>query len=348
LLLTPAVPSIFRRATALRSCRGERIIADLASRTLECIPANGKPRLSAPPLSIDRHSDRSSTKYLARARLTVIARSSGLGTIKTDSTLVSFRTRTVACGVIGLEYDPVCPFRPAYSAGTLARVRVHPRSAPRYRGSARRRALELADSRKTDSSRSRTNSCDSPVAARASNETRPPSPLPENRAGLFSAERYTRAHSPHNRFATVEAYHYDVAVAAALTHACRACSRDFYAKRAAPLSHTEPTHGRRARCVFVSFRRRDARAIPHDEVSGQTTHPFGYTRVCMHIRRTRDAREYVSSLNEAYGRDINARCTRWRLRDCRRTVRHCEPTGCSLIKHTDYVINYSQFNRELR
>jgi len=70
--------------------------------------------------------------------------------------------------------------------------------------------------------------------------------------------------------------------------------------------------------------------------------------VCMHIRRTRDAREYVSSLNEAYGRDINARCTRWRLRDCRRTVRHCEPTGCSLIKHTDYVINYSQFNRELR
>jgi len=89
LLLTLAVPSIFRRATALRFRRGERIIANLANRTQ---------RRKPPYSSLDRYSDRFTAKYLTRAR--VLPLSSGRIKKRFGSDL--FR-RTLACGVIDLR-----------------------------------------------------------------------------------------------------------------------------------------------------------------------------------------------------------------------------------------------------
>jgi len=179
----------------------------------------------------------------------------GLGTIKTDSTLLSFRTRTVACGVIGLEYDPVCPFRcPFRSAHSCpdASARSALCCTAEARGAARSGSPILGKPSRAEVARI--------CAARAS------AAAPSLRiARDYFPRRDTLAH---NRFS--RAYYYDVAIAATLTHACRACSRDFYAKRAVPLSrYSRDTQAAGAlRFRFVSPAGGQSRAIPHDKVRG--------------------------------------------------------------------------------
>lgn len=141
-------------------------------------------------------------------------------------------------------------------------------------------------------------------------------------------------------------YYYDVPIASYYTaFVCRACSHDFYAKcalswysRRMIAGCTETAAARY--CVTFSFR------SPERQLRNFAWRNFGANNSSVRIYISRDTwAVYVNLVNEAYGGDITRICPG--VCDYRRyhTPLYGCRLRCSLIKRTDYVINYSRFNR---